>query len=143
MSQCRNTDGTSTKPSIGTCRFLTGKGMLCTNWMLKPLSCEVSTSKFLSARKYVTSGIPDSIYVELCGVLNVFKHMIFLHYLENNTVGMNTLSLPSRVRATMMLNYHLFQIKKYQMVLGKICMCRNTREFCIAMRTLYTPFLLC
>lgn len=143
MSQCRNTDGTSTKPSLGTSRFLTGKGMLRTIWMLKSLSCKVSTSKVLSARKYMTSGILDSIYVELYGVLNVFKHMIFLHCLENNTEGMNTLSLPSGVRATMMQNQHLFQIKKYQMVLGKICMYRNTREFCIAMRTLYTPFLLC
>lgn len=74
MSQWRSTDGTSTKPSIGTSRFMTGKGILCTTWMLKPLSWKVSISKPLSARKYMTNGILDSISAELCGVLNVFKH---------------------------------------------------------------------
>lgn len=73
MSQCRSTDGTSTKPSVGTGRFMTGKGMLCTTWMLKPLSCKVSISKLLPARKDMTSGILDIISAELCGVLNVFK----------------------------------------------------------------------
>lgn len=74
MSQCRSTDGTSTKPSIGTGRFMTGKGMLCTTWMLKTLSGKVSISKLLSARKYMTSSIFDIISAELYGVPNVFKH---------------------------------------------------------------------
>lgn len=76
MSQCRSTDGTSTKPSTGNSGFMTGKGMLCTTWMLKPLSCEVSISKLLSGRKYMTSGILDSISGELYGVLNLFKHAL-------------------------------------------------------------------
>lgn len=76
MSQCRSTDGTSTKPSIGNRGFMTGKGMLCTTCMLKPLSREVSISKLLSGRKYMTSGILDSISGELYGVLNLFKHAL-------------------------------------------------------------------